>query len=94
MKYYKQWSLTETLFSTFTNLRKSYGEKYLIRADYNQLLFWTNTPEPTLKAILFVEATHSASQASFDELMPQDGVRRFRSAGSFPDIGEKMKVVL
>jgi hypothetical protein len=91
MKYYKQWSLTETLISVIGNLRKEYSDKYILRADYNQILFWTNTPEPELKAILYVEATHSASQAALDELMPNDGVRRFRVAGSFIDMADRMK---
>lgn len=94
MKYYKQWTLTETLISTWGNLRKEYKDAYILKPDYNHICIWTNTKEPVLKAILFVEATTSASQASFDELMPHDGVRRFRAAGSFPDIAEKMKVVL
>ena len=94
MKYYKQWTLTETLLSVSTNLRKVYGEKYIFRLDYNQILIWTQELEPKLKTIVFVEPTFSASQAAFNELIPQEGVRRFRVAGSFTDIADKFKDVL
>ncbi len=94
MKYYKQWTLTETLISTLSNLRKEFYPEFLLRADYNQILIWTNTEEPKLKVILFIEATFSASQSSFDELVPQEGVRRFRVAGSFIDIVDKLKPIL
>lgn len=94
MKYYKQWSLTETLISTLANIRKQYAESYNLRADYNQILVWTKEEEPKLKVILFIEPTMAASQASFDEMLPQNGVRRFRIAGSFLDINDKLKPIL
>lgn len=94
MKYYKQWTLTETLISVLGNLRKEYSQNFILRADYNQILIWTNTDDPKLKVILFIESTHSPTQASFDELIPQEGVRRFRVAGSFIDIGDKLKPIL
>lgn len=94
MKYYKQWTLTETLMSTLGNLRKVYGEKYHLRADYNQILVWTKDTEPQLKTVLFVEPTMAASQAAFNELVPDGNVRRFRVAGSFFDIGKKLEDVL
>lgn len=94
MKYYKQWTMTETLISTMGNLRKEFSQEYILRADYNQILLWTNKEDPELKVILYIEATHSASQASFDELMPYDKIRRFRVAGSFIDIAEKLRKAL
>lgn len=94
MKYYKQWTLTETLISTLGNIRKHYGEKYHCRADYNQIALWTKDPEPQLKVVLFIEPTMTAAQAAFDELLPDGKVRRFRVAGSFLDIDKKLEDVL
>jgi len=95
MKYFKQWTLTETLMSNLINLRKVFCPKYIIRTDYNCLYFWTNTEEPKLKAMLFVEPTMHPSQAAFDELAPtEDKVRRFRVAGSDGNIVEKFTGVL
>lgn len=94
MKYYKQWSLTETLISTLSNLRKVYGDKYHLRADYNQILIWTKVEEPQLKVILYIEPTMAASQASLNELLPDEKVRRFRLAGSFIDIDKRLAGVL
>ena len=94
MKYYKQWTLTETLISTLGNIRKEYSSKYHLRADYNQILIWTKEDDPVLKVVLFIEATMSPGQASFDELIPDGKVRRFRVAGSFLDIVEKLKPIL
>ena len=94
MKYHKQWSLTETLISTLGNLRKVYHDKYHLRADYNQILIWTKDEEPVLKAILYIEPTMAASQAAFNEFIPDGKVRRFRVAGSFIDITKKLAEVL
>lgn len=86
--------MTETLISTWGNLRKVYKDSFILKPDYNQICIWTNEPDPKLKVILYIETTQSASQASFDELLPNDGVRRFRVAGSFMDIAEKIKPAL
>lgn len=91
MKYYKQWTLTETLMSVIGNIRKVLGDKYHLRADYNQIFLWTKEEEPVLKVVLFIEPTMSPSQAAFDELIPDGKVRRFRVAGSFLDIADRLK---
>jgi len=94
MKYYKQWTLTETLISTWSNCVKVYKDKYILKPDYNCIYFFTKEETPILKAILFVEITLAASQAAFNELLPDGKVRRFRVAGSDMNIAEKIQDAL
>ena len=88
MKYYKYWTQFETQMSAYMNLRKVFSDKYHMKADYGRIDFWDKTEKHLLT--IFVEASASAAHEAFQELAPQEGVRRFRLCGQSPKVVELM----